>query len=96
MAKALPPDNLWAVIVPLLPPSRSRPKGGRPPMDTSKYPFRAGWCRDSLLLLLLALGEARMGQPGFFDLDERYQRLSESFGMRNSTVPARVCQSRSR
>ncbi|MCJ2133130.1 transposase [Methylobacterium sp. J-026] len=44
--------------------------------DTSKYPFRAGRCRNSLLLM--ALGEARMGQLGFFDLDEHYQRLSEN------------------
>ena len=32
MAKAHVPDDLWAVIAPLLPPSRPRPKGGRPPI----------------------------------------------------------------
>jgi transposase len=26
------PDDLWAVIAPLLPPARPRPKGGRPPI----------------------------------------------------------------
>ena len=30
MAQALVPDDLWAVIAPLLPPARPRPKGGRP------------------------------------------------------------------
>ena len=33
MAKPLIPDALWAEIAPLLPPPRSRPKGGRPPLD---------------------------------------------------------------
>src|SRR5512147_1109231 len=33
MAKSLLPDNLWAVIAPLLPPPRPRPKGGRPRID---------------------------------------------------------------
>lgn len=32
MAQALVPDALWAVIAPLLPPARPRPKGGRPPI----------------------------------------------------------------
>ena len=32
MAKTLVPDDLWAVIAPLLPPARARPKGGRPPI----------------------------------------------------------------
>ena len=32
MAKALVSDDLWATIAPLLPPSRPRPKGGRPPI----------------------------------------------------------------
>src|SRR5215467_7327953 len=31
MAKPLVPDELWAVVQPLLPPARPRPKGGRPP-----------------------------------------------------------------
>jgi len=30
MAKALVSDELWAVIAPLLPPERPKPKGGRP------------------------------------------------------------------
>ena len=30
MAKLLVPDDLWAVVAPLLPPERPRPKGGRP------------------------------------------------------------------
>ena len=30
MAKLLVPDDLWAVIAPLLPPERPKPKGGRP------------------------------------------------------------------
>lgn len=32
MAKPLVPDDLWAVIAPLLPPVRAKPKGGRPPV----------------------------------------------------------------
>ena len=32
MAKLLVPDDLWAVIAPLLPPERPKPKGGRPPI----------------------------------------------------------------
>ena len=32
MAKLLVPDDLWAVIAPLLPPERLKPKGGRPPI----------------------------------------------------------------
>ena len=32
MAKTLVPDDLWAVLAPLLPPARPRPKGGRPPI----------------------------------------------------------------
>ena len=32
MARPLVPDDLWAAIAPLLPPARSRPKGGRPPV----------------------------------------------------------------
>jgi transposase len=36
MAKALVSDELWAVVAPLLPPPRSRPKGGRPPVDDRK------------------------------------------------------------
>ncbi len=30
MAKLLVPDDLWAMIAPLLPPERPKPKGGRP------------------------------------------------------------------
>jgi transposase len=30
MARPLVPDDLWAAIAPLLPPVRSKPKGGRP------------------------------------------------------------------
>ena len=30
MAKELLPDELWAVVEPLLPIERSKPKGGRP------------------------------------------------------------------
>ena len=30
MAKLLVPDDLWAMIAPLLPPVRPKPKGGRP------------------------------------------------------------------
>ncbi len=33
MARPLLPADLWAEIAPLLPPPRSRPKGGRPPID---------------------------------------------------------------
>jgi transposase len=36
MAKALVSDKLWAVVAPLLPPHRPRPKGGRPPVDDRK------------------------------------------------------------
>jgi transposase len=36
MAKALVSDELWAVVAPLLPPPRPRPKGGRPPVDDRK------------------------------------------------------------
>ena len=32
MAKTLVPDDLWAAIAPLLPPTRPRPKSGRPPI----------------------------------------------------------------
>lgn len=32
MARPLVPDDLWAAIAPLLPPARSGPKGGRPPV----------------------------------------------------------------
>lgn len=32
MARPLVPDDLWAAVAPLLPPSRPRPKGGRPPI----------------------------------------------------------------
>ena len=32
MAKPLLSDDLWSHIVPLLPPARPRPKGGRPPV----------------------------------------------------------------
>ena len=32
MAKLLVPDDLWAVIAPLLPPERPKLKGGRPPI----------------------------------------------------------------
>lgn len=35
--------------------------------DTLKYPFHAGRRHDSLMLS--ELGEVRLGQPGFFDLD---------------------------
>jgi transposase len=30
MAKPLVPDDLWAPVVPLLPPEPAKPKGGRP------------------------------------------------------------------
>src|SRR5512147_1072579 len=33
MAKSLLPDNLWAVIAPLLPPEPPKPTGGRPRID---------------------------------------------------------------
>ena len=33
MAKLLVPDALWAVIAPLLPPERPKPRGGRPPIS---------------------------------------------------------------
>src|ERR1700710_3090507 len=33
MSKLLVPDDLWAVVEPLLPPARPRPKGGRPPVS---------------------------------------------------------------
>src|SRR3712207_1432261 len=33
MAARLVSDELWAVLAPLLPPPRPRPKGGRPPLD---------------------------------------------------------------
>ena len=36
MAKALVSDELWAMVAPLLPPPRTRPKGGRPPVDDRK------------------------------------------------------------
>jgi transposase len=36
MAKALVSDELWASVAPLLPPTRPRPKGGRPPVDDRK------------------------------------------------------------
>ena len=36
MAKALVSEELWAVVAPLLPPPRPRPKGGRPPVDDRK------------------------------------------------------------
>src|ERR687893_1432546 len=36
MAKALVSDELWALVAPLLPPPRPRPKGGRPPLDDRK------------------------------------------------------------
>ena len=36
MAKALVSDELWALVAPLLPPPRPRPKGGRPPVDDRK------------------------------------------------------------
>ena len=32
MAKPLVSDELWAVVAPLLPPPRPKPKGGRPPL----------------------------------------------------------------
>ncbi len=32
MAKVLVSDDLWALIAPLLPPARPRPRGGRPPV----------------------------------------------------------------
>src|SRR5213082_2791804 len=32
MAKPLVPEALWAVVAPLLPPERPKPKGGRPPV----------------------------------------------------------------
>lgn len=33
MAKPLVSDELWAIVEPLLPPHRARPKGGRRPVD---------------------------------------------------------------
>ena len=36
MAKALVSDELWALVAPLLPPPRPRPKGGRPAVDDRK------------------------------------------------------------
>jgi transposase len=36
MAKALVSDQLWALLAPLLPPPRPRPKGGRPPVEDRK------------------------------------------------------------
>jgi transposase len=36
MAKALVSDQLWALLAPLLPPPRPRPKGGRPPVEDHK------------------------------------------------------------
>jgi transposase len=33
MAKRLVPDELWAIVKPLLPPHASRERGGRPPVD---------------------------------------------------------------
>ena len=36
MAKILVSDELWALVAPLLPPPRPRPKGGRPPVDDRK------------------------------------------------------------
>ena len=33
MAKPLVSDDLWAIVGPLLPPPRPRPKGGRPPIE---------------------------------------------------------------
>ncbi|MFA0741994.1 MAG: hypothetical protein DFNUSKGM_002661, partial [Candidatus Fervidibacter sacchari] len=32
MAKEIVSDELWAVIQPLLPPPKPKPKGGRPPI----------------------------------------------------------------
>jgi len=45
MAKKLLPDELWAEIAPLIPPTRARPKGGRPPVPA----------RDALLGILFVL-----------------------------------------
>ena len=36
MAKTLVSEELWALVAPLLPPPRPRPKGGRPPVDDRK------------------------------------------------------------
>jgi transposase len=36
MAKALVSDELWALVAPLLPPPRPKPKGGRPSVDDRK------------------------------------------------------------
>src|ERR671913_1546001 len=36
MARVLVSDELWALVAPLLPPPRPRPKGGRPPVDDRK------------------------------------------------------------
>src|SRR5215213_7973597 len=36
MAKTLVSNGLWAMVAPLLPPPRPRPKGGRPPVDDRK------------------------------------------------------------
>src|SRR3712207_4113308 len=36
MARVLVSEELWAVVAPLLPSPRPRPKGGRPPVDDRK------------------------------------------------------------
>ncbi len=36
MARPLVPDELWAVIEPLIPPERPKPKGGRPRLSDRK------------------------------------------------------------
>jgi transposase len=36
MAKIVVSDELWALLAPLLPAPRPRPKGARPPVDVRK------------------------------------------------------------
>jgi transposase len=45
MRRPLVPDELWAIVEPLLPPERPKPKGGRPPL-----PNRA--CLTGILFVL--------------------------------------------
>ena len=78
------------------PDRRKKSRDAVPRLDTSKNRWRLGDFGDSLLL---SAGERRMaGQPGFFDLDERYRALSAAgdragaagAGGRLRAVPARA------